>query len=63
MRNQLSAMVEQRIVAFSLGQPGVDLDRIVAELRRDRWGGIIVSPNGVWRCCGHGLNTASSGWA
>ncbi|HET9678295.1 MAG TPA: helix-turn-helix domain-containing protein, partial [Solirubrobacterales bacterium] len=58
MPNQLSAVVEQLIVAFSLGHPGLGPDRIAAELRRDRWGGIIVSPNGVWRVlCRHGVNT------
>jgi transposase len=58
MPNQLAAMVEQRIVAFSLGHPGYGPDRIAAELRRPKWGGIIVSPNGVWRVLRrHGLNT------
>jgi len=29
-----------------------------SELARPRWGGIVVSPNGVWRCLRrHGLNT------
>jgi transposase len=28
------------------------------ELRRPKWGGIVVSPNGVWKVlCRHGLNT------
>jgi hypothetical protein len=32
--------------------------RIASELARSRWGGIIVSANGVWRCLRrHGLNT------
>jgi transposase len=58
MPNQLSQLVEQRIVAFSLGHPGYGPDRIAAELRRDRWGGIVISPNGVWRVLRrHGLNT------
>ena len=56
MPNQLSPLVEQRIVAFALGQPG--LGRIAAELGRRRWGGIEVSANGVWRCLSrHGLST------
>jgi transposase len=58
MPNQLSKMVEERIVAFALGHPGLGPKRIASELRRSRWGGIIVSPNGVWKVlCRHGLNT------
>jgi transposase InsO family protein len=58
MRNQLSPLVEQRIVAFALGHPGLGPARIAAELRRERWGGLVVSHNGVWRCLRrHGLNT------
>jgi len=56
--NQLSPFLEERIVAFSLGHPGYGPKRIAGELRRERWGGIIVSHNGVWRCLRrHGLNT------
>ena len=48
----------ERIVAFALGQPGYGPRRIASELRRPRWGGIVVSHNGVWRCLRrHGLNT------
>ena len=36
MPNQLSAMVEQRIIAYSLGHPGHGPDRISAELRRTK---------------------------
>lgn len=62
MPNQLSALVEQRIVAYSLGHPGQGPDRVSAELRRPRWGGIVVSANGVWRVlCRHGLKRAPSG--
>jgi transposase InsO family protein len=56
--NQLSPFVEERIVAFALGHPGYGPKRIAGELRRKRWGGIVVSHNGVWRCLRrHGLNT------
>jgi transposase InsO family protein len=56
--NQLSPFVEQRIVAFALGHPGYGPRRIAGELAQERWGGIIVSHNGVWRCLRrHGLNT------
>jgi transposase InsO family protein len=58
MPHQLSPFVEERIVAFALGHPGHGPRRIAGELRRERWGGIVVSHNGVWRCLRrHGLNT------
>jgi transposase InsO family protein len=56
MPNQLPAHVEQRIVAFALAYPGLGPKRIAAELARERWGGLVVSPNGIWRCLArHGL--------
>jgi transposase InsO family protein len=56
--NQLSPFVEERVVAFALGHPGYGPKRIASELARERWGGILVSHNGVWRCLRrHGLNT------
>jgi transposase InsO family protein len=58
MPNQLPAMVEERIVAFAIAHPGLGPRRIASELGREKWGGIVVSGNGVWRClCRHGLNT------
>ena len=58
MPQQLSPFVEERIVAFALGHPGYGPRRIASELGRERWGGIAVSHNGVWRCLRrHGLNT------
>jgi transposase InsO family protein len=58
MPQQLSPFLEQRIVAFALGHPGYGPARIASELRQQRWGGILVSHNGVWRCLRrHGLNT------
>jgi transposase InsO family protein len=58
MPNQLSKMVEERIVAFSLGHPGLGSKRVSGELRRPKWGAVLVSPNGVWKVlCRHGLNT------
>lgn len=57
MPNQASALVEERVVAFSLGHPGLGPRRISATLAQARWGGIVVSPNGVWRILRrHGLN-------
>jgi transposase InsO family protein len=58
MPNQLSVMVEQRIVAFALGHPGQGPRRIASRLARPEWGGLIVSPNGVYKTLvRHGLNT------
>ena len=58
MANQTSPFVEQRVLAFALGHPGFGPLRIAAELRRDKWGGIVLSPNGVHRVLRrHGLNT------
>ena len=57
MPNQLSVLVEQRIVAFALGHPAWSApDR--ARLARPEWGGLIVSPNGIYKTLRrHGLNT------
>jgi transposase len=58
MPNQLSVLVEQRIVAFSLGHPGLGPRRIASRLARAQWGGLLVSPNGVYKTLvRHGLNT------
>lgn len=59
MPNQLPAMVEERIVAFSLAHPGLGPKKVAAELARPKWGGLVVSPNGVYKVLlRHGLNTA-----
>lgn len=58
MPNQLSKMFEERIVSFSIAHPGYGPKRIAAELGREKWGALVVSPNGVWKVlCRHGLNT------
>ena len=57
MPNQTSQLTEQRILAFALGHPGLGPRRISATLAQERWGGIVVSPNGVWRVLRrHGLS-------
>src|SRR3954452_12592080 len=45
MPNQLGPHLEQRIVAFALGQPGFGPARISAELAREKWGGLKISSN------------------
>lgn len=58
MPNELGPHLEQRILAFSLAHPGFGPRRISAELARERWGGLRISPNGIWRCLRrHGLST------
>jgi hypothetical protein len=47
MPNQLGPHLEQRVVAFALGQPGFGPARISAELAREKWGGLRISPHGV----------------
>src|SRR5919202_4356253 len=49
MPNQLSPIVEQRIVAFALGHPALGPRRISAQLARPQWGGLLVGPNGVYK--------------
>jgi transposase InsO family protein len=57
MPNQTSPVIEGRILAFSLGHPGLGPRRISASLAQERWGGIVVSPNGVWHVLRrHGLS-------
>jgi transposase InsO family protein len=58
MPNQLSPLIEQRIVAFALGNPGLGPRRVSAQLARPEWGGLVVSANGVYKTLvRHGLNT------
>lgn len=58
MPNQIGPHLEQRVIAFSLGHPGFGARRISSELRREKWGGIRISENGVYRVLRRvGLNT------
>jgi transposase InsO family protein len=58
MPNQLSAVVEERIVSFAIAHPGLGPKRIAAELGREKWGALVVSPNGVYKTLRrHRLNT------
>lgn len=58
MPNHTPPWVEQKVVAFALGFPGLGPRRIAAELGQERWGGIVISPSGVWNVLRrHGLNT------
>lgn len=58
MPNQLSAVIEERIVSFAIAHPGLGPKRISSELARKKWGAIVVSPSGVYNALRrHGLNT------
>ena len=60
MPNEIGPHLEQRVIAFCLGHPGYGPRRISAELARDKWGGLRISENGVWRVLRRvGLNTRS----
>jgi transposase InsO family protein len=60
MPNEIGPHIEQRIVAFSLANPGFGPRRISAELAREKWGGLRISEHGVWRVLRRlGLNTRS----
>jgi transposase InsO family protein len=64
MPNQLSKMVEERVLSFSIAHPGLGPKRVASELAREKWGAIVVSPNGVWKVlCRHGLNTRTKRFA
>jgi transposase InsO family protein len=58
MPNQTPAHVEHRVLAFALAYPGHGPRRIAAELGHERWGGLRISPNGVYKVLSrHGLAT------
>jgi transposase InsO family protein len=58
MPNALPRMLEERILSFAIAHPGLGPRRVASELARAKWGGIVVSPNGVWKVLRrHGLNT------
>ncbi len=48
-------------MSFSLAHPGLGPRLVASELARGKWGGIVVSPNGMWKVlCRHGLNTRAT---
>jgi transposase InsO family protein len=57
MPNQTNPVIEARVLAFSIAHPGLGPRRISASLAQERWGGIGISHNGVWRILRrHGLS-------
>src|SRR6202453_2625695 len=64
MPNQLPKMIEERVLSFSIAHPGLGPKRVSSELRREKWGAIDVSHNGVWKVIArHGLNTRTKRFA
>ncbi len=58
MPNATSPLIEQKVLAFALAHPTVGPQRISDELRRPKWGGLCISPNGVHKVLRrHGLST------
>ena len=58
MPNQLPPWVEERIISFALGHPGLGPRRVAAQLRLPMWGGTVVSASGVLKVLRrHGLGT------
>ena len=61
MPNATPVVVEGRVLAYALTDPGHGPNRISAELAREKWGGIGISPNGAWRVLRrHGLSTRAA---
>ena len=58
MPNQLPPWVEERVLSFALGHPGLGPRRIAAQLSLPMWGGLVVSASGVLKVLRrHGLGT------
>ena len=58
MPNQLPPFLEQKVIAFALGYPGMGARRVAYSLGQERWGGMQISHNGVQRVLRrHGLQT------
>lgn len=58
MPNALSPILEQKVLGLALAYPAWGPQRLSSELAREKWGGLKISANGVWRVLSrHGLNT------
>ena len=61
MANQLPPWVEERVIAFALGHPGLGPRRLAAQLRLPMWGGLVVSASGVLKVW-DSESTSGSNW-
>ena len=58
MPNQMPPWLEERVVSFALGHPGLGPRRVAAQLALPMWGGLVVSASGVLKVLRrHGLGT------
>ena len=58
MPNHLPPWVEEKVISFALGHPGLGPRRVAAQLRLPMWGGLLVSASGVLKVLHrHGLGT------
>ena len=58
MPNQVPPWLEERVIAFALGHPGLGPRRIAAQLAQPMWGGLVISASGVLKVLRrHGLGT------
>ena len=58
MPNQMPPWLEERVVTFALGHPGLGPRRVAAQLALPMWGGLVVSASGVLKVLRrHGLGT------
>ena len=56
--NQVPPWLEERVIAFALGHPGLGPRRIAAQLALPMWGGLVISASGVLEVLNrHGLGT------
>lgn len=58
MPNQVPPWLEERVVAFALGHPGLGPRRIAVQLAQPMWGGVQISASGVFKVLRrHGIST------
>lgn len=58
MPNQLPPWLEQLVIAFALGQPGLGARRIAASMAQPKWGGHQLSASAIYKVLRrHGLST------
>ena len=58
MPNQLPPWIEEPVISFALGHPGLGPRRVAAQLALPMWGGVMVSASGVLKVLRrHGLGT------
>jgi len=62
MPNQTQPWLEDRIVGFALGHPGLGPRRIAAQLALPMWGSLKISPTGVYKVLIRRGNSRNRRW-